>query len=330
VELESVRSLKLELADRLVTPVARPKGMSGFGVAARSLDAVQSVQPAIALGVAPNARRGYKLAVRIQHRRVGAELEAEIREAAKGEVDVRYIGRIVKRAGRTPQQSRRRPVAIGVSVGHVSVTAGTLGCFVRVGTSRRPHILSNNHVLANENLASRGDLIVQPGRFDGGRPPRDAVASLQKFVKLKQRGVNHVDCAAARLDGGIDFDALMLGRVGAFSGAVVQPEDLVAVEKIGRTSGHTVGKVTAFDVDRVVVEYDLGNLRFDGQIEIEGKKGSFSHPGDSGSLIFASGTFEAGALLFSGSDQGGSTGTGLTYANPISTVFTQLGAGLLP
>ena len=156
------------------------------------------------------------------------------------------------------------------------------------------------------------------------------MASLQKFAKLKRTGVNHVDCATARLEDGIDFDAVALAGVGSFTGDVADPEDLVAVEKIGRTSGHTVGRVTAFDVDRVVVEYDLGNVRFDGQLEIEGKDGSFSHPGDSGSLIFTSGTLEAGGLLFAGSDQGGPTGTGLTYANPISTVLSQLGAQLLP
>ena len=39
-----------------------------------------------------------------------------------------------------------RPVLCGVSVGHVDVTAGTLGCLVRLEADDAPHILSNNHV----------------------------------------------------------------------------------------------------------------------------------------------------------------------------------------
>jgi hypothetical protein len=45
-------------------------------------------------------------------------------------------------------QQRHRPLKIGVSVGHVDVTAGTLGCFVREPEGEGTFILSNNHVLA--------------------------------------------------------------------------------------------------------------------------------------------------------------------------------------
>lgn len=57
------------------------------------------------------------------------------------------------------------------------------------------------------------------------------------------------------------------------------------VAKLGRTTGLTRGRVTAFEMDNVVVEYDAGNLRFDGQVEIEGVgQKPFSDAGDSGSL----------------------------------------------
>ena len=42
------------------------------------------------------------------------------------------------------------------------------------------------------------------------------------------------------------------------------------MSKVGRTTGKTLGRVTAFELDNVVVGYDIGNLRFDNQIEIEG------------------------------------------------------------
>src|SRR5262245_56479469 len=45
---------------------------------------------------------------------------------------------------------RRRPAPNGVSIGHYAITAGTLGCLVTNGSTT--FILSNNHVLADENL----------------------------------------------------------------------------------------------------------------------------------------------------------------------------------
>ncbi|NIU63493.1 MAG: hypothetical protein GWN66_23410, partial [Pseudomonas stutzeri] len=59
-----------------------------------------------------------------------------------------------------------RPAPGGVSIGHVDITAGTLGCLVVRGD--HIYILSNNHVLANSNEAEPGDAILQPGPHDGG------------------------------------------------------------------------------------------------------------------------------------------------------------------
>jgi hypothetical protein len=77
------------------------------------------------------------------------------------------------------------------------------------------------------------------------------------------------------------------------------------------------------------VSYDTGNLRFDGQIEIEGAGArAFSDGGDSGSLI-VNDDMLAIALLFAGGDVGGANGLGLTYANPIHRVLHDLKAQLL-
>jgi len=187
-------------------------------------------------------------------------------------------------------------------------------------------ILSNNHVLADEDRARPGDEILQPGRFDGGRRRLDAVATLDRFIALRTRGANHVDSALASIADGVGFDAGILHRAGTLLGTFGgSPEDLDLVEKLGRTTGRTHGKVTAFEVDNVIVEYDLGNLRFDDQIEIEGRgTGPFSAGGDSGSLIYTSGDRLAAALLFAGSQDGGSNGAGVTYANLLATVLKRL------
>jgi hypothetical protein len=121
------------------------------------------------------------------------------------------------------------------------------------------------------------------------------------------------------------------GRDRALRGIGPEPTDAGAVVyKVGRTTGPTRGRVTAFEIDNLVVGYDLGNLRFDGQVEIEGAgRGGFSDGGDSGSLI-VDGRMRAVALLFAGSDAGGSNGAGLTFANPFRPVLEAVGATLLP
>jgi hypothetical protein len=191
-------------------------------------------------------------------------------------------------------------------------------------------ILSNNHVLAAENRGKKGDAILQPGPIDGGLNPADRVTTLTSFVRLNKTKPNLVDCAVAALDAGIKFNARTLDELGTLAGlgdAVLSDDEVVG--KVGRTTGTTHGKVVAFELDNVMVEYDLGLLRFDDQIEIEGEGSEpFSRGGDSGSLIVDKGLHGVG-LLFAGGDQGGSNGLGLTYANPLRAVLERLKVSLV-
>ena len=98
------------------------------------------------------------------------------------------------------------------------------------------------------------------------------------------------------------------------------------MEKVGRTTGHTRGLITAVEVDGVAVQYDNGVYRFDDQIEIAGRSGAFSQGGDSGSVIWRSSDRAPLGLLFAGSSTGGDGGAGVTFANPLSTVLAVLGA----
>ena len=52
-------------------------------------------------------------------------------------------------------------------VGHIKVTAGTLGAFVKRQGSDEIFMLSSNHVLTNEDRAKIGDAVVQAGSIDG-------------------------------------------------------------------------------------------------------------------------------------------------------------------
>ena len=118
------------------------------------------------------------------------------RQGLASYTDVKAIGRIVPQA---KPLVTRRPIQSGFSVGHVDVTAGTLGAIVKKGSKR--YLLSNSHVLANSGLGKPGDKIVYPGIADRGAEPADWIASLTKAVAFKKGGsfVNEVDAALAEV-----------------------------------------------------------------------------------------------------------------------------------
>jgi hypothetical protein len=208
-----------------------------------------------------------------------------------------------------------RPVPCGVSCGHVKITAGTIGCLV-VLNNNRLCILSNNHVLANENIANIGDAIIQPGRADGGVDPRDRIGVLERFVPITFAGTNSVDAAAA-------WTSFQLVRPQHVT-YKMNPSPLnatlgMSVIKNGRTTQATLGIVTAVAVNNVRVRYTAGVATFNNQVIISGVGGSqFSRPGDSGSIIVTAGTKQPVALLFAG-------GPTHTIGNPIGSVVSALG-----
>lgn len=326
MRLDSARELKARLTTSIVEPLsASPATRSALGVSAQPMSSLSTRPATMALGLCPKDRGDFVLAVRLQSRALeGGRQVEEIRRQAKGEVDVRYIGRVVKLAAKPWHQKKNRPLRIGGSIGHFRITAGTLGCFVR-GAHGPIMILSNNHVLADENRGKKGDAILQPGPIDGGANPADKVARLTNFVRLGKTKPNLVDCAVAAVDAGIKTSIRKLTGLGTLAGLGDDAlEDWERVGKVGRTTGVTHGRVTAFELDNVMVSYDIGVLRFDNQIEIEGEgEAPFSRGGDSGSLIVDRSLRGVG-LLFAGGDQGGSNGLGLTYANPLHAVLAAL------
>jgi hypothetical protein len=332
MKLDSVRNLKTTLKHKVYREISlSPAEADAHGLPAGRIADYKTPIPLLSLGVSPSGTRDFKVAVRIQHRSLerGPHVEHIDRES-RGEMDVRYVGRAVKQT--LWHQTKQRPLLIGASVGHFDTIGGTLGCFVALmgGGDGTPRILSNNQVLANENRGRRGDDIVQPNKFDRGVNGPDTIASLDVFKPLLTTGANRVDCALASVIPAMGFDATTLTGVGALAGLKSDFAGVTLVQKLGRTTGLTDGRVTAFELDNVVFEYDIGNIRFDDQIEIEGMgTGPFSKPGDSGSLVFTSGSLLAFGLLVAGSETGGSNGQGVSYASLMATVLNDLNAQLL-
>jgi hypothetical protein len=260
-------------------------------------------------------------------------------------VDVVETG--VLRAFQAPTE-RHRPAPGGVSIGHVDITAGTLGCLVKRGND--VFILSNNHVLANSNAAAVGDPILQPGPHDGGTLAGDHIADLADFVPISITGIpsecniangiasvlngvasvlgratrlqaistqaedNLVDAAIARPLDPADVSNEIL-NVGTIAGSAEATLGL-AIKKMGRTTGFTTGEVTQVDVT-ANVQYGTGRIAtFVDQF----MAGAMSAGGDSGSAVLDDSNRLVG-LLFAGSET-------TTIMNRIQNVFSALNVTL--
>ncbi|WP_423462882.1 hypothetical protein ACO229_22710 [Promicromonospora sp. MS192] len=337
---EQLAAFARELAERHGV-VATPRSLEGHTTGERVSEAADVVRaPTLALGLVPQGEGGFGIAVRY---RLGVPRARSIVRKVTAEIgpdaDVRRTGRIrpVSELGPRPpaptslasgDTDRRRPIRPGVSIGHVAVTAGTLGAFVTrttPGSDGALYALSNYHVLAGSPEARPGDVVLQPGPADGGLAPGDRIGELTQVVDLDALEPAATDAAIARLDRvPVDFE-YPVGRVvktaRALGGEIVG--------KVGRTTAITRGRVTAIELDDVIVGYeDLGALSFDDQIEIESlDDGPFSRGGDSGALVYREDGVALG-LLFAGSESGGRSGKGLTYANPIDQVLEILGIEL--
>lgn len=283
----------------------------------------------------------------VTHKVPVAELSAQdlVPETIGGiRTDVVATGAFRTLAERT---ERYRPAPGGASIGHRDITAGTLGCIVYRDGER--YILSNNHVLANENRAALGDPILQPGPYDGGTLPDDAIAVLAEFITVRMaeeasgcvfakgsaaalnwlaklvgsqarlRAVstaqtdNLVDCALAKpLDASyVTGDILDLGGIKGVGQAKLGD----AVIKSGRTTGLTRGEITQVDVTADVA-FGTTVARFTDQL----MAGPMSQGGDSGSAVLDEQNNIVG-LLFAGSDSN-------TLFNRIENVFSALKVGV--
>jgi hypothetical protein len=182
-------------------------------------------------------------------------------------------------------------------------------------------ILSNNHVLANVNDATKGDRILQPGPVDGGTAS-DKVAELQRFIRLNFAGINEVDAAVALTS--FTRASPECQDFGTINPEPVDPAVNMRVRKTGRTTGPTLGTILETDAS-IRVGYGGGrSCQFEGQIRIVGSNGAaFSAGGDSGSLILTAGSLQPVALLFSGGQA--PDGTLSTFATPIQVVMDRLG-----
>ncbi|RJX25610.1 MAG: hypothetical protein C4554_07090 [Dethiobacter sp.] len=310
--IESAQKAHSIAADDFLDTAHRRANVIGMGVGMKWKNAQPTGEPA--------------LVVLVTHKKAREELCSSdlIPEKLAGmQIDVLAIGYPLAGGGEimeNPAQTlarQIRPVKGGFSVGHKNITAGTIAtCIYNIlpenstsahnygtGIPGRYYILSNNHVLANSNLAAPGDPILQPGPFDGGMYPRDRIATLSRFVPItfeppvpREKHHNLVDAAIAEGEfHNLNREIYWIGHVRGW-----RPKNEITVgiyvQKTGRTTNYSVGRITAINAT-VDISYDAGRTaRFKDQIITT----NISAGGDSGSLVTTLDNVAIG-LLFAGS-----------------------------
>ncbi|MBD3223732.1 MAG: hypothetical protein GF313_03335 [Caldithrix sp.] len=251
-----------------------------------------------------------------------------------------------------------RPAPGGVSIGHINITAGTLGCLVQRDGIRM--ILSNNHVIANSNDADIGDPIVQPGPTDGGQYPQDHIANLSDFIPIQFEGDgngngNGICSIAKSVAAPLNALAMLVGsktklypkrqiagrqaEENLVDCAIAQPLDDNDVKneilELGKISGITEGtlgmdvtksgrttQVTSGTITQVdvTVQVSYGSDKIATFVD-QLMTGNMSAGGDSGSAVLNTDN-EIVGLLFAGSSSS-------TIINRIQNVFSALNIGLI-
>jgi hypothetical protein len=312
---QTVQDLKRELLIGPAEPSSLRPQQTLDALALGGQEARRSI--GVAVGAVPtDDPDDFKLALRVQDQAMmkSQQLRAFVLRA-HNDVEVVYVG----------QGEKQSPVclAAGDSVGHPDVTSGTLGALVQ--TKAGVGLLSNNHVLANENIGATGDPVLSPGAKYGGQLPSDVVGHLDRVVTLKLDG-NLVDAATAVLTDPAGCQPGVLPKLGPLTGSYVDVRKRLTVAKIGRASGITYGRITGVTISDFRLKYDLGQLGFDDMIEVQGMNGKpFSVNGDSGSLVVTSvdDGWQAVGIIIGGLE------SGRTVVGPIAAALDACSCSLL-
>ncbi len=222
-------------------------------------------------------------------------------------------------------RKRLRPARGGCSIGHPSVSAGTLGIRVTrtaANGAAEPFVLSNAHVLAGLNAGHAGDAALQPSEADLGSDS-DVIARLADFEALRVDDIapNIMDAAIATPS---SPDAVASGVYGIGEIPTWRAlEDVrigMPVAKVGRTSGLTTGVVLAVGVT-YKIDYGLSRpLIFHDQIMTT----PMASGGDSGSVLVGLGARRSVVgLILAGSDR-------MTIATPIEAIHERFNVSSAP
>lgn len=272
-----------------------------------------------------------------------------------GDSTVEYLQGASSEIGGTPPTARGKPFYVvrasdadryacggSVSLGN-ALDAGTMGALVQ-NVDGTLFGLSNNHVTGGCNYAPNQMPVMAPGVLDVsplGFDPRTLgyhevslplVAGLPGTANVAE----NLDAALFKIKDEAAVSS-MQGEAYDTPTTVEALIDDMVVEKVGRTTGHTAGKVVGLAHEPVGIHYNtqgvgysfVGQVYFDPVWVVEGKGGPFSDHGDSGSLVTAvvQGQRVAVGLLIGGMK--GQQGRDFTFVVPIDAVLKRFGVSLV-
>ncbi|WP_424000140.1 hypothetical protein ACOZ4I_12845 [Haloarcula salina] len=238
--------------------------------------------------------------------------EAPMNLEQRGRAEIQEIPESLSRT------RRWRPAPAGVSCGHPDITAGTLGTQPLRTQDDRLVFLTNSHVAANSGQANRGDTVLQPGPYDGGSAPDDAIGSLLSFNAIDASTSapypeNKTDSALVEVKPDhLQTDIWELHEdLREFTDAQIGAVHV----KSGRTTGVTRAKCTARHAS-FNVQYSHGVAKM---VDLD-VFNAMAAGGDSGSLIGMEQEdgFYGTSLLFAGSSS-------ITLGVPMDTVQAEHG-----
>jgi hypothetical protein len=292
--------------------------------------ALSQMRHAVSLGISVTRTPGmYRVAILPHSHRDGRFVESRMMcallRSAGRYIDVEVMGKVMQSSGRADLPQAQTTLALGTSVGHFTGGDGSLGFFAVQRSTGRLGLVSCNHALALADQGADGDDVISPSGSNGGRTPRNRVATLDgRYPRLGGPGQKLTDCAFAILDEGIPYDASRVegGRLIGVPASVVEQ---LEVTKIGWVTNARTGVVAKIEVDNVPVRYGEVKAFFHDVIQI-GSTSSvrFAARGDSGALVYTTSTFQPVGLLFAASDAGGPYNAGWAWAHPIEHVTRAL------
>lgn len=323
------------------------------GMFAADIRAALVRKPVTAIGHADSALYGPRVFIYTRRRLTQAEMRA-FRES--GAMHARPVFRTApplgvrgpSAAASLPFETRNGRIACGgsISVGN-NREAGTLGALLR-GPDGALYGLSCNHVTGGCSNARQGLPIVAPGILDvaaGLRGPQTIGTHSRSlpFIPGDPAAIaayrDNRDAAVFRIDNPAAHCSFQ-GSVLDTPPLAAMPLEDMAVEKVGRSTGHTRGVVESCLAGPQRIDYRLttwhsaeesspftGGVFFEPVYIVRGTSGPFAIEGDSGALVVAG--RESGKPVAVGMVVGGDRANDVTWMLPLPPVLYALGMTLV-
>ncbi|UQV46104.1 hypothetical protein KIV45_03400 [Janthinobacterium lividum] len=257
--------------------------------------------------------------------------------------------------GNVPAEAQGAPYELGQANGFAiyrcgssispgnSASAGTMGALVT--KNGQVYGLTNNHVSGGCSHSPPGLPILAPGVLDvapGGISPftvgyHDSVLSMVPGDGGNVQIAQNSDAALFRITNAAAVSSYQ-GTVFDTPAIVQEPYEGMIVEKVGRTTGHTTGKIVGRELVPLRVSASAPNYGYKAVVLmpsafiVHGDERPFSEGGDSGSLVTSrqlDGSYAAVGILFAGGQDSKAPGGKKTYILPIGPILLRLGVTLI-